>query len=172
MDLKPGDLFLTASSGFLYRIIMAIQRFWSQDDQAQYSHAGIVLNQNGDIFEATGKGITEGSFYDHAGKPVLIARHSDMDLALFQHAFEKIYKLRGNPYPVHRLFFHLFPPIAKYWGVGMAVCSELVAEFLYFADILDYWMGVNPEELEEIFRHWKDFEIVYEGILPEKEKQS
>jgi hypothetical protein len=34
---------------------------------------------------------------------------------------------------------------------------------------MDYWMGVNPDELEEISRHWKGFEIIYEGILPEKE---
>lgn len=168
--LQPGDLFLSASPGLVSRMINACQRFWSQDNHAQYTHAGIVVSVWGDVFEAAGKGIADGSLYAYAGKPVLIARHEDMDLSLFQYAINKTYKRRGDPYPVHRLFFHIFPPIAKYWGVGMAVCSELVAEFLYFADILGYWMGVNPDELEEIFRHWKGFKIVYDGILPEKEK--
>jgi hypothetical protein len=165
-DLQPGDLFLVASSGLFSRMINAVQRFWSQDDHSQYTHAGIILNWDGDTFEAVGKGIRKGNLFAYAGKPVLIARHESMTEPLFQEAFEKTYKRCGDPYPVHRLFFHLFPPISKYWGLGMAVCSELVAEFLYFAGILGYWMGVNPDELEEMFRHWKGFEIVYEGICP------
>jgi hypothetical protein len=133
------------------------------------THSGIVVNHAGDTFEATTKGIAEGSLWTYSGKPVLIARHTDMDLALFQYAFDKTQRRRGEAYPVYRLLFHIFPPLSKYLGGGMTVCSELVAEFLYFADLLEYWMGVNPDELEEIFWNWKGFDIVFEGILPEKE---
>jgi hypothetical protein len=148
-------------------MINTVQRFWSADGASVYTHAGIVLNQEGVVFEAVGKGITEGNLYHYTGKQVLIARHSDMSLPLFQHAFEKVRTRRGDPYPVHRLFFHLFPPISK-WGFGMAVCSELVAELLHYAGVMDYWQGVNPDDLADIFRHWKGFDIAFEDILPEK----
>ena len=166
MDLKPGDLFLTASPGLVSSLIIAMQRFWSQDDHARYTHAGIILNHAGDVFEMVGKGaVTNGSLYAYKGKPCLIARHEAMTPVAFECAIQKSFKRLGDIYPVHRLLLHIFPPAAKYWGVGMAVCSEMVAEFCYFAGITDYWMGVNPDELEEMFRHWKGFEIVYEGIL-------
>ena len=166
MDLKPGDLFLTASPGLVSSLILAMQRFWSQDDHARYTHAGIILDPAGDVFEMAGKGaVADGCLYINAGKPVLIARHETMTPVVFEQAIEKTFRRRGESYPVYRLLLHLFPPLAKYWGVGMAVCSELVAEFLYFSDVLPYWMGVCPDELEEMFRQWKGFEIVYEGIL-------
>lgn len=164
LSLKPGDLFLSYSPGVVSRMINAIQRFWSSDGKSQYSHAGIILNQAGEVFEAVGEGVNTGDLFHYAGKPVLIARHSEMDLSLFQYSFEKVQRHRGESYPVHRLFLHLFPPLSK-WGLGMAVCSELVAELLCFADIMEYWQGVNPDELADMFRHWKGFEIVFEGVL-------
>lgn len=168
--IRPGDLALTSSGGTISSIINAVQRFWSQDNHSQYTHGMICRGHGSDIFEATHKGIKNGDLYAYAGKPVLIARHVSMNLTLFQHAYAKIEKeYTGNPYPVHRLLYHLFPPLAKYWGVGMAVCSELIAKFLYYADILDYWQGVNPDELADMFHYWRGFYIVFEGILPEKE---
>jgi len=169
MDLRPGDQFLSNSPGIVAKMINAIQRFWSADNKSEYSHAGIILNGEGEVFEAVGKGIGNGSLFAYAGKPVMIVRHLEMDLSLFQDAFEQVRKRKGDPYPIHRLFFHLFPPLSR-WGFGMAVCSELVAEFLYSAGIMEYWQGVNPDELADIFRHWKGFEIIFEGTLPEKEK--
>ena len=166
-ELQPGDMFLVASPGFISRMINAVQKFWASDNQAKYSHAGIILNDTGEVFEAVGKGITQGDLYHYAGKPVMIARHSYMDPSLFQAAFKMVQRRRGSPYPIHRLFLHLFPPLAKL-GFGMVVCSELVAEFLCFANIMPYWAGVKPDDLAEMFRRWKGFEIVFEGTLPAK----
>ena len=166
--IKPGDFFLSSSREWISRMINAIQRFWSQDDISFYSHGGVIVNANGETWEARSKGVDFYHLSDYAGKPVMIARHTDMDLSLFRMAFEKSRKRQGDPYPVHRLIFHIFPPFAKYWGLGMAVCSELVAEFLYFAEILEYWQGINPDELAEVFRNYKGFNIVFEGTLPEK----
>lgn len=171
IPMKPGDLFLSYSPGLVSKMINAIQRFWSADGESKYSHAGIILNEQGDIFEAVGKGISSGAIDHYAGQPVMIARNVNMALPTFQYAFGKVKHRRGEGYPVHRLFLHLFPPLSK-WGLGMAVCSELVAEFLCFANVFTFWQGVNPDELADIFRHWKGFEIVFEGTLPEKEKKS
>lgn len=169
LDLRPGDQFLSQSKGFLGRAINRFQRFWSQDGVSRYTHAGIIVDEAGAVFEAVGKGVSEGDLYHYAGSLVMIVRHNNMNPGVFQDAFGKIQAHRGAAYPVHRLLFHLFPPLSRF-GFGMVVCSELAAKFLYSADILEYWQGVNPDELADIFRHWKGFEIIFEGTLPEKEK--
>jgi hypothetical protein len=169
LDLKPGDVFLVQSPGWVSRWIMAIQRFWSADNAAKYTHSGIITTSNGNTIEMVGKGVVNALLSDHGGKPILIARHDTMDLPTFAAAIPNTHRRLGESYPVYRMLFHLFPPLAK-CGVSRVVCSELVAEFLYFSGIIDYWPGVNPDELEEMFRNWKGFEIVYEGNLPDKEK--
>lgn len=168
-QIRPGDVALTSSGGLISDAINGIQRFWSQDNMSIYTHAMVCRGFGSDVFEANHKGVHTGNLSEYAGKPILIARHDDMDLALFQYAFSRLkIEYDGKPYPTYRLFLHLLPPLAKYFGVGLAVCSELAAKFLFYADILDYWQGVNPDELADMFHHWKGFNIIYEGVLPQK----
>jgi len=171
--LNPGDSFLVLSPGLVSRIINAIQRFWARDGQSRYTHGGIITDCDGSTFETTRRaGVNCGSLSDYAGKPMLIARHDSIDLNVFLAAFDNIQRHKGDEFPLYRLFFHLFPPLSRIRGFRGAVCSELVAKFFYFAGIFDYWIGVTPDDLSDNFHHWKGFKIVFEGLLPEKEKAS
>jgi hypothetical protein len=62
-----------------------------------------------------------------------------MSKAKFESGFDFVKQYEGRKYPLHRLAFFLFPPLAKYihfldWGV----CSELTALFLMKCGLIDF----------------------------------
>ncbi len=172
MDLKlrPGDLFLTRNPMALGRVITAIERWRARDDQAAYSHAGILLDGRGTTFESLWTVKSRHLFDAYAGRRILIARYSRMTRARFKEAFRKIENLRGAWYPFLRL-----PLMAI--GLGKlihwkpVVCSELVAKFLHNAlkadGIFDFehYHGWTPDDLHDVFRNWRTFQTVFEGEL-------
>jgi len=165
LEYQPGDVFLVKSDNVFSMMVNSIQKWWSYDDKSIYTHAGIVLDKEGNTFEALFWGTAKYHISRHIGKPCMYVRHEFMNPMTFEKAFERIKYHDGLMYPVHRLFLHLLPPLAKSIGGKMAVCSELVGQFLYNAELLHYWKGINPDHLEEIFRYWKYYNIIYEDIL-------
>jgi hypothetical protein len=159
--LQAGDIFLTRNPMWLGRAICAAEAFWAKDGKAVYSHAGIIVDPAGTTFEAQWTVCKRNVWTEFEGDRLLIARHKQMIPALFEEAFAKIAHYEGGWYPIHRLPMHLFPPLARL-SVGFAVCSELTAEFLFYAGLMEYWKGVNPDDLHDLVRHWQDWSVVIE----------
>jgi hypothetical protein len=160
--LRPGDIVLTENPWFLGKAIIAVEKFYSLDQEANYGHAKFVLDVQGNTFEALWT--TKKTHIDRCkGKNVLIGRHKEMTDEKFQQAWQQIQDYDGNWYPLHRLFMFIVPPLAKISLFDWAVCSELVAKMLYEAGLLDFWSGIMPSDLEDMILYWKDFEIVYQG---------
>ena len=162
INFQPGDIFLTTTSSIISSGINAVQGWWSLDGISKYTHAGIIVDNTNKTFEARFKGI-EYSNLDHIpNQPLLVARHQFMSPKVFIKAFERLKYHTGAMYPFHRLFLHIIPPLAKIFAKDQAVCSELAGQLLYHAEFLDYWKGITPDDLHDIFVHWEYYDIVYE----------
>lgn len=163
-EVKPGDIFCSRNPMALGRAICAVQSFWDRDGEAEYSHAGLILDSAGTSFESLWT-VKNGNIYNDYRDGIIIGRHKSMSSRMFNIAFNGVTSQRvGQIYPFYRLLFHLFPPIAKV-SLGRVVCSELVAEFLYACSIMGFWKGVTPSYLVDIIRRWKWWKIMYEGNL-------
>ncbi|MFA6152921.1 MAG: hypothetical protein WC716_16485 [Chitinophagaceae bacterium] len=164
LNLKTGDCFCTRNPMFLGRIISAIELFWSTDGHAEYSHAGMMLN-NTQTFESLLTNKSQDFYQGYQGENVLVVRPQVPDLDKFL-ALQKIYKEHnGKWYPFHRLPMFIFPPLAKINIADRPVCSEMTAKYLTLLKIRQNWKGVNPDTLADEFRNWKQYEIIYEGVL-------
>lgn len=174
IELQPGDNFLSYNpKAWHCNAINSFQRFWALDNRSFYTHAGLIIDSDGTTYEAVGRPlwkITSRNFDEvYSGLNVLIARHERMNIDVFKTAFPAVEKYNGDVYPLHRLLMHTIPPLAKALCVGPGVCSEILALFNYTADLFPYWRGINPDWLEEIYRQWKGWNIIYEGVWPKGE---
>lgn len=168
--LKPGDIFLTANPMWMGRIINFVQKFTSKDSQSVYSHAGIILNSQGRTFEALWTNKNQDLFKAYCGKKILIGRHAGMTHNKFVKGWQGIKHHKGKFYAGHRLLFFLFcPPLAKYFSLGLGVCSELTMKFLYRAGLAEAWKGWNPDDIDDMIHHYREYEIIYEGTCPKCE---
>jgi len=165
IKINPGDIFLTKNPMWLGKAINAMQRVWSKDSRSMYSHAGILINDTGRTYESLWTVKSQPLFKAYAGKEILIARHQDMIPGLFMKSFAHIKKCHdGSFYPFYRLIFHLIPPLAKL-SLGNVVCSELVALFLQQAGIMDYHNGATPDNIHDMVKKHRGWEIVFEGKI-------
>lgn len=169
-QLQPGDIFCTRNPMALGRAINFMQRFWAKDNASTYSHAGIIIDRQGTTFEALWTVTSRNIFEDIARDQILIGRHLDMKPYFFSSAMSAMQHYQGRWYPFHRLFLHLLPPLAKYVSAGSRylVCSELVGKFLSLAGLIDFYKGKNPDDIADMIRLWRAWEIVYEGILADE----
>ena len=164
MDLRPGDIFCTINPMALGKAINFVQKVWSGDDQAIYSHAGIITSEEGDTLEALWT-VKQSNLSKYKGKQVLIGRHRDMTPAKHNAAIYQIkQRHEGQWYPIHRLIFHLIPPLAKYIHFSNhPVCSELAAMYLVAAKFIQKWAGKTPDYIADMITKWFWWEIVFEG---------
>jgi hypothetical protein len=163
--LHPGDIFCTFSSGKLSSVINAVQKFHATDNEASYSHAGIITDSNGGTFESLWT-IRRSSLDKYIDKPILIGRHKSMNKQLAETALRLMSDYEGQKYPVHRLFYYLCPPIAKYLSTGQyLVCSELVSTFLFICRAQTYWKGVTPDHIADMIQNYESYDVVYSGRL-------
>jgi len=160
IKLQPGMIFCTQNPMLLGKVINVVQKFWAKDNQSKYSHSGIILNEEGLTFEALWTNKRQNLFSAYAGRKVLIGRHIGMNAEMFAKCWDRIQHHEGRWYAGHRLLFFLFPPIAKYINFGQGVCSEITAQFLW-----QNWKGLNPDDISDRVHHWKNFEVVFEGVL-------
>jgi hypothetical protein len=163
--LKPGDIFCTHSVGKISSIINAVQKIHSHDNEASYSHTGIIINKNGETLESLWT-VRRGSLDRYLKKPILIGRHEKMNDQIANTALKIMSHYEGKHYPVHRLFFHLIPPVAKIVSTGKyMVCSELVSIFLFICRAQAYWKGITPDHIADMIRHYSSWKVIYEGVL-------
>jgi len=173
--LQPGDVFcVTGSMRGVSWLIRLAEKFWSTDNKASYGHAGIILDQSGKTFEVLWTA-RQSDLSSYSGQEIIIARptvlygtHIPISPKAVQDTLKTIIDVtQGLPYPVHRLFLHLVPPLAKYASLGRwKVCSELVAEYLKQLGARPFIAsGVNPDTLADMFVEWKNFDVIYEGVF-------
>jgi hypothetical protein len=169
LPLKHGDLFATANpSAFLGRGINAIQKWNSRDNESVYSHAGVILFQDGDLIESLWQ-VQIGNLYErYVGTRIIIARYVELNHRAWMRTYFMLLGHRGGKYPWWRLPLHVIPPLAKYLSfTGMPVCSELVAKAEYYMGARHrWWTGTCPDTLVDEWTHWKGFEIIFEGVCP------
>ena len=164
MIFQPGDIFLTSNSQILDTLIIFFQKLWAKDGKAKYSHAGIITDRLGNTFESLWKVRSRNINKACKGEKLLVARHKNMGI-LFENAFLKIHDEYNNDrYPIYRLVFHMIPPLARL-STNKVVCSELVAKFLMYCGLIEYYNGVNPDDLHDYFKIAKGWNIVFEGKI-------
>lgn len=172
LEIRPGDIFCSAfGSSALGRAIRFFERFNATDNEAEYSHAGIILDASGTTFEALLTVKRQNLFKDYAGQKVLIGRHVRMDEETFARCMASVIPFEGRWYPVWRLPLHIIPPLAKHVSSGrFLVCSELVFRFIAAMGrektSVKFYKGVTPDYIADAIHRWDEFEVVYEGVLP------
>jgi len=164
--LAPGMIFCTENPMTLGRAINTVQRFWSNDGESTYSHAGIIKTASGMTYEALWKIQSQNIYEAYRGNKVLIGRHTSMTMADYQLGMDAVYQYSGNWYPFHRIFMHMIPPLAKYVNTGrFMVCSELVDKFLFETGLCKRYRGRNPDHIADMIKQWREWDVVYEGVL-------
>lgn len=177
--LLPGDVACVQGTGILFRAIRLIQYIHSRDNESTYGHSFVVLDGSGDLLDTRWRvGRTHISRY--AGQRMIIAR--PLGALLHNGAMEPISEsarmlgltaievaCSGKWYPVHRLLFHLIPPVAKFIHAGpWQVCSERVAGYLRTIGARPLPIGgTTPDMLADEWRRWRNFQIIYEGVWGE-----
>ena len=165
IELNQGDIFCTRNPMALGRIINFVQKIKSKDNEAEYSHSGIIMYKDGMTFEALWTNKRQNLFVDYRGKKVLIGRHKEMTPEKFHLGWEGIKKHEGKWYAGHRLILFLIPFTAKYINFGLGICSELTMKFLYKAKISYAWRSWNPDDVADMIKNWRDYEVIFEGII-------
>lgn len=163
--LKPGDIFCTTNPMWLGRAINWVQAFNDPDDKSKYSHSGFLISPTGVTSEALWT-IKQSYLSNYIGKPIIIGRHIKMTQERFDVAYAKIKHQEGDWYPLWRLPLFFIPPLAKYIHFSnIPVCSEWVEKLLVAAGLEDSWSGKNPNYVADMIIRWKEWEVIYEGIM-------
>ena len=166
LKLKAGDCFLVHSHDWLAKAIDAVEAFWDFGNRRLYSHAGIIVQDNGLTIEALQPRVTSRFFpVEYRDHQVMVVRYTKLTEQQLEVGLGAAYSHYRELYPYWRLPLELLR-IGKFIHWDSVVCSELVAQFLHYIGAREYlWFGVDPEDLEDEFRHWRDYEIIFEGML-------
>ena len=173
-ELRPGDEFAAISPTTLGRLINIFQKAKSVDDDAEYTHTGIITDSLGTTLESLWTVSQRNVWKAFAGKRILIVRNVNMSAPMYAAGFEKIRKHIGQWYPVHRLVLHALG-LAKWIHWDRVVCSELTAKFETgcaeflgpdrSAGFMRNHYGVNVDDLVDRWRISRYFTVVFEGRI-------
>jgi len=164
ITLMAGDIFFTRSENFIGKTIRSVQKFWSKDGKSRYNHCGVIISPKGKTIEALSKGVFHGNIFSDYGKTeIMIARHEHMNMHRFAKSYAVVRKHLGRRYPHHRLLFHMMPVIAKNFNPSkLLVCSEITGKFLMTASLIGYYLGLNVDDLEDMVRTYKWWNVITE----------
>lgn len=173
VKVQTGDSFCSASPQLLGRIIIVVTAWLSSDGHAKYGHSGVIINDKGDTIEALWRVKSRNIYDNFKGKPLVIARPV-LDLTgtpitpeRKKFAIKKILlDHHRKMYPWWRVPLQIIPPLARRLATRKhVVCSELTAKDLYLVGSRhNQYPGTTPDQLSDEFHHWKQYEIIYEGI--------
>lgn len=168
IELKSGDVFASKNPQSLGRMINCIQRIKSHDNQSEYGHTGIIIQDDGATIEALPDGIHVSTLDAYKGSKVLIARFNKMTPEAYQKGFDSIKGHIWHTYPYYRLLMH-FLGLGKFIHFSTPVCSELTQKFLINCGMTtitgtNYW-GINPDDLVDEWRISDHVEVIFEGII-------
>ena len=173
-QLQPGDVACTRGTMPVVSAgIRLMEQIWAEDNEATYGHSFIVADDNGAILDTLWR--VQWRMIDrYHGEQIIIARPSYTVRGWEISAVSKAIGLEavaaesiGRVYPIHRLALHMLPPLAKYFSVGtLLVCSERTAKYLTIIGARgDVYSGINPDTLADEWRRWKNFDVIFEGVL-------
>jgi len=169
IQLQAGDMFAVNSGSPIAKAINGVSGFWSADGKSKYNHAGLIINHLGDTFEALRK-LDCYNINAYKGRPILIARpkvEGDAPKKIAEVLQSLMLRHRGQKYPWWRIGLHLIPPLARkvsYKGLWL-VCSELVAKAAWMLKVRhENYTGTTPDKLAEEWVHWKEYDIIFEGV--------
>lgn len=175
IDLQPGDVFCVRGKGFVAACIRGAEWLISKDGEAIYGHAGIITSEQGDTFEALWT-IRADTLNRCRGQQVIIARPTSSPNSCLPTPISRVAKMlaidavqkqyQGRDYPLWRLPLHLIPWVAKFAATRhWLVCSEVVAFYLsMIAATGSTYTGINPDDLADMFRRWRNFDVIFEGV--------
>ncbi len=166
-ELRPGDIILFAGRRFSARLINWFQALLAADGHSEYNHAAVVTSTEGLLFESVRwwpRFISLKKRYRRS--QVLIVRWRGMTLERFQRGMAEVAYLKDRLYPVWRQLLHACC-LANHIFRADAVCSELVAQFLYGAGARPKrWAGTNVDDLHhEFLKAPAQFEVIFQGRL-------
>jgi len=174
--IRMGDVFCVDSNSILSAAIRKVTGFWSSDGSSEYNHAGVIIDHTGRTFETLWTA-RENVLDAYDNKLILIVRPIiDVDGELIEdtqkaHGIQKMRNTKeGALYPVHRLFLHFIPPLARYFSTGRYdICSELVTSEYLKPPPMNAWRGsaegINPDVLADRLRSSRLYETIFEGEL-------
>ena len=166
LKLQPGDIFCSTNPMALGRAINAVQWFWSKDKESRYSHSGIILDYNGKTLEALWRFSSQNLYTAYAGDNIIVGRHTHMTPEYFATGYAKIEPDIGAIYPFWKLPLFLLPPLTQFLNfTGKYVCSVRVMQFLFYCSLVNRFTGYNPDDVADMIRTKKGWEIVFEGKL-------
>jgi len=185
-ELEPGDIFCTKNPMMLGRAICWFEKLRSADNQAEYSHAGVIIGRGGITFEALWTNKKQNLFKAYAGTKVLIGRHVAMTPKCAAAGWEGVKKYEGQTYAFWRLLLHALPFCSKIGTGGFAVCSEIAAKYISKSGVMVagravsdplvqlflqagesyYWKGRAPDDIADMIHDHKGWSVVFEGVLP------
>ncbi|MDD2778498.1 MAG: hypothetical protein PHI16_06390, partial [Methanocellales archaeon] len=155
--LKRGQEFLTRGDpSILVNGINVAQKFWASDNESFYNHAGIIVSDKGDTFEALWK-LDHYNLDQRIGDEVLIVERLDLTPEMIEKGIKAVEKYDGVRYPILRLPLHLLH-LAKFIHWKYPVCSELTAKYEYEMGVRQQWWGIMPDNLADegkISRYYK-----------------
>lgn len=164
MMYRAGDIFCVGTDNIFGKLIRVWTRIWSFDDKVNHNHSGIIINSNGDTFEALASGIKIGNISKYKNNTLLVARLKNTPPGQIERAIKITRsKYDGKVYPRWRIPLFFVPFLAKYISTGIwYVCSEVTAFFIF---MLGKWprkvAGSNPDHIADYIReNTDDFEII------------
>ncbi len=168
LQVKKGDILFVENHTRIGRFINWGQRLLSSDGKARYNHCGIIRSEDGapQTLEALKRVETHYLVKKYQGTHALIARPL-VSMEIKSSIVDRIVNAHyGQKYPWYRFFILVVPYLAKYVDHGASVCSELTAKYLFYIGTRhEYYQGTTPDKLVDEVRHWREYEIIFEGIL-------
>ncbi len=165
IDLRPGDFAIVGSKSILGKAISDAESREALGD-SRYIHAFLVLDKCGSILDTDWR-VRYAKIQDYKGCQALIGRYKYLRSSDWTRARTVLIKDLGERYPIWRLLLDKLGLGRELHGKKM-VCSERVVRGLWLStgmeEFRDFW-GWLPSDLDEIIRHWDQFEKVFEGVL-------
>lgn len=163
MKLQAGDVFVVRGDTSISYLIRVAGKFWSNDGECTYNHAGIIIDGEGNTFESLNR-IDHYKLDAYKGNYILIVRHKAMSPIKFSDGWAAIKHLDRVIYPWWRLGLHLVHLARLVHRSGIPVCSELVGMFENGAGLRKVYWGLTPDNLADEWRISKFYSIIFEGI--------
>ena len=146
MILKPGDIVCVTDlspEGFmdkmLGKLIVSVTKSRSADRESEFRHALMIINSEGDTFEALSTFKNLNMHKDYKDHKIIVGRHRDMTLTGFNYAYNIVNKkYHGKRYPWYRLLAHGSSALSGWTPMIKPVCSELTRMFTLLANCRDY----------------------------------
>lgn len=173
-DFKPGDFILTHGDFFASRLIRFGQklRFTGQNRKyAWWSHAAIIINDNGDLIEALGSGVQQTNLAKYKPREYRIVQIDNYANPIDRKQIVNFAEwCKGEPYGlviILSIAFNLLTGFKFTFGVeGQQICSGLVARALERTNLIFEYIPshITPAYLAQKFNIPPSGPV--KGILP------